>query len=243
MSSGPWHASQQARLALSQVIPCSYLAEQQEQLLFVLDKRVMNEFGYDYMLAHGFRRSGKEVYRPHCPNCSACQSLRIPVAEFAPSSSQKRVRNKSAGYRWTVSDDVSDEHFALYSRYIEQRHRNGSMYPPDRQQLDQFANCEWLSVLHLECWLDDRLIAVAVTDETPNALSALYTYFEPELADRSLGTACILQQIDLAKALGKQYLYLGFQIDDCSAMNYKTNFRPHEKFIGGNWLMSKKSAS
>ncbi|MBW8192447.1 arginyltransferase [Neiella marina] len=240
MSSEPL---QQARLALSQPSQCSYLEDQQEQLLFVLDQRVMNEYGYDYLLAHGFRRSGTEVYRPHCASCSACQSLRIPVAEFVASSSQKRVAKKSKAFRWQVSEDVSDDHFAMYSRYIEQRHSDGSMYPPNRQQLTKFSRNEWLAVLHLECWLDDQLVAVAITDETPNALSALYTYFEPEFEHLSLGTACILQQIELAKAIGKDYLYLGYQIDNCSAMNYKTNFRPNEQFIGGRWLTCKKSAS
>ncbi|GGA68712.1 putative arginyl-tRNA--protein transferase [Neiella marina] len=243
MSSDPWKHDQRARLALSQPSSCSYIPGNEEQLLFVLDQRVMNEYGYDYLLAHGFRRSGMDVYRPHCANCNACQSLRIAVADFTPSKSQKRVIAKSKSYQWLVTDDVSDEHFALYSRYIEQRHRNGTMYPPDRQQLIQFGRCDWLSVLHLECWYQDQLVAVAITDETPNGLSALYTYFAPELAHRSLGSACILQQIELAKAIGKKYLYLGYQIDACQAMNYKTKFQPNEKFIDGKWRMSKKSAT
>lgn len=84
-------------------------------------------------------------------------------------------------------------------------------------------------------------MAVAVTDEVNNALSALYTFYAPELQSRSIGTFSILQQIELAKKMNKSYLYLGYQIDQCAKMNYKQKFIPNERFFADKWhLLTKK---
>ncbi|GGO70441.1 putative arginyl-tRNA--protein transferase [Bowmanella pacifica] len=223
------------KFALTHPFSCNYLPEQDEQLIVLSEQHALNPLNYDALLNAGFRRSGEHVYRPHCPQCSACQSLRIPVASFQPSRGQKRIAKTAHGITHSLSYQDQPNYYPLYERYIEARHADGSMYPPSKEQYQQFIQAPWGSPLFVELWQAQQLVAVAITDQTQYALSALYTYFAPELAHLSLGTLAILRQIEIAQALGKQHLYLGYQIDACSKMNYKAKFFPHEKFIQGNW--------
>ena len=130
----------------------------------------------------------------------------------------------------------SDAHFDLYSRYIEQRHRDGDMYPPDREQYDSFLTREWGSTSFVEFRDGGRLLAVAVVDRLENGLSAIYTYYEPAEEKRSLGSYVILWQIGRARELGLPAVYLGYWIRNCRKMNYKTRFRPVELLANGHWV-------
>lgn len=236
------NSSSRIQLGLSGLLKCSYLPGEQEQLLFVLDEVAFNDWAYENLLAQGFRRSGNDIYRPHCPQCSACHSIRLPVYKFEPSASQRRIARKTSQIKWVVNFDSQEHHYTLYERYITARHSQGSMYPPTPAHFKQFTQCRWMQQVYLEGWLDDELVAVAVTDLMPKALSALYTFFAPELEKLSLGTAAILQQVELAKKLNKPYLYLGYQIDGCQAMNYKNRFHPHQKFLENRWQPFEKQS-
>ena len=234
--------SAKLQLGLSPVANCSYLDGQQEQLLFVLDKPAFSDWAYEHLLAHGFRRSGNDIYRPHCPQCSACQSIRIPVKQFTPSTSQRRTARKTRHIIWKIRLEPSEHHYLLYERYISARHRQGSMYPPSPEQFHQFTQAQWLEQVYLEAWLDNKLIAVAVTDLMPQVLSALYTFYAPEYESLSLGTAAILKQIEFARQNNLSYLYLGYQIDACPAMKYKIRFNPHQKYLLDHWLSQEKAS-
>ena len=225
------------QLGLSPVMECSYLPNEQEQLLFALDKSIYNDWAYEALLGQGFRRSGNDIYRPHCPSCQSCQSLRLIPKTFTPSTSQKRVRNKTSHLHWHVNFVEQREYYPLYAKYIEARHSSGSMYPPSQDHFRQFIQCDWLQVIYLEAWEHERLVAVAVTDLMPDSLSALYIFYDPERERLSLGTAAVLQEIDLAIKINKPFLYLGYQIDECAAMNYKKRFKPYQKFdaLSGSW--------
>jgi arginine-tRNA-protein transferase len=222
------------KLGITQTFECSYLADQQEQLLVLLEDN-LETHQYEDLIRLGFRRSGEQIYRPHCASCNACQSVRVPVDSFSPSRSQKRLLNKNKAFEISVSDSNQDEYYGLYEKYIELRHSDGSMYPPNRPQYESFVEADWLQQMYLEVRLADRLIAVAVTDVLLNGLSALYTFFDPDFEDHSLGNYLILQQIEKAREMGKQYVYLGYQIDACQKMNYKVKFLPHERFYEQNW--------
>jgi arginyl-tRNA--protein-N-Asp/Glu arginylyltransferase len=80
------------------------------------------------------------------------------------------------------------------------------------------------------------LIAVAVSDVLDTGLSAVYTFFDPQLEKRSLGNFAILWQIEQARAMGLDYLYLGYLIKGCAKMEYKSTFRPLEMLIEGEWV-------
>lgn len=226
-----------ARIGLSQPFECSYLPNRQEQLLVILDPSCYSSTKFESLLALGFRRSGNQIYRPHCPICSACRSVRVLANEFMPTKSQKRKLNKAKNrFEVKYSQVEREQYYPLYSKYISLRHQDGSMYPPDKSQFQSFLFCSWLTITFIELWDQDNLVAVAVTDCMDNAISAIYTFFDPDYEHFSLGTVMILQQLKFAKQQQKQFVYLGYQIDECDKMNYKTQFLPAQKQHNDQWL-------
>ena len=129
-----------------------------------------------------------------------------------------------------------DEYFELYRRYIEARHRDGDMYPPSREQYESFLSAEWGVTQFFRLALNNELVGVAVADRLTDGLSAIYTFYDPDLQSRSLGTFSVLWQIEATRALGLDYLYLGYWIKDCQKMAYKIQFRPLELFVNGQWV-------
>jgi len=191
---------------------------------------------YGSALALGFRRSGAHVYRPHCTNCRACTPVRIPVAAFAPSRSQRRTLARNADLRASVRPAVRDEaSFALYRAYVGARHAGGGMDDPSPAEFDAFLSCAWSPTRFLELHEAERLVAVAVTDVLGDSLSAVYTFFDPTQPVRSLGTQAILAQLEFARSLGLAYLYLGFWLEGHPKMDYKRRFRPLEFLDGEHW--------
>lgn len=228
------------KFGITQRFSCSYLPEQDEQLLVYVDSNDNQSEQYAHLLAQGFRRSGDQLYRPHCPSCQACEPLRVLTFDFKPSKSQKRILNKNRDIYARISREDKPHYYSLYERYINTRHQDGSMYPASREQYAQFCQGAWSNTLYLELLIDDKLIAVAIMDEVASALSAFYTFFDPDYEDRSIGTLAILRQIELCRSLNMPHLYLGFQIDDCKKMNYKRNFVPHQRFLGNSWHLFRK---
>jgi len=223
------------KVGLTPEHPCSYLDHQQEQLLVLMEHSLLNASGYERLLTAGFRRSGNDIYRPHCPRCQACQSLRIHADHFRPSRSQQRIRHRNRDIDIVLSVDDKPEYYLLYEKYIRGRHQDGSMSPPDQRQYESFIHCKWLPPLYMEMRCAGELVGVAATDQLPHSLSAMYTFFDPDLADRSLGTFAILSQLELAKNTGRSWLYLGYLVEACRKMNYKRNYLPHELLIAGKW--------
>ncbi|KAA1157149.1 MULTISPECIES: arginyltransferase [Pseudoalteromonas] len=226
-----------ARVGLTQEFDCSYLPNRQEQLLVILDPSCYSTDKFESLLGLGFRRSGNQIYRPHCPICSACNSVRVLAQDFIPSKSQKRKLNKAKSqFEVKYSTQERPEYYPLYSKYITMRHRDGSMYPPEKEQFQSFLLCSWLKITFIELWHQDTLVAVAVTDCMNSAISAIYTFFDPDFEHYSLGSVMILEQLRFAKEQNKQYVYLGYQIDECNKMKYKTQFLPAQKQLNDEWV-------
>ncbi|TLX46446.1 arginyltransferase [Pseudoalteromonas phenolica] len=227
-----------SKIGLSQQFDCSYLPDKQEQLLVILDSQCYNAARFQDLLELGFRRSGDQIYRPHCPSCNACESMRLPVKDFVLSKSQKRkLKAAKSNFNIKVSDKEQSNYYALYENYINQKHYDGTMFPPNRLQYESFLFCNWLPVTFIELWDQDELIAVAVTDTMPNSLSAIYTFYHPDYDKFSLGVVMILLQIEFAKSSGLDSVYLGYQIDECRKMSYKSQFKPAERFISDVWQL------
>ena len=215
---------------------CSYLEDQEATTLFVDPRQPMDKALYSNLSLLGFRRSGSHVYRPHCSHCEACIPARIPVAQFEPRRGQTRTWKRNQDLRVRRTDDLRDEDaFGLYCRYIELRHYDGDMYPPDREQYESFLNDAWDCTHYYRFYDGPKLIALAVVDELQDGMSAICTFFDPDLDKRSLGTFAILWQIERAKALGLEYLYLGYWIRGCKKMSYKSEFRPLELYVKNRW--------
>jgi arginyl-tRNA--protein-N-Asp/Glu arginylyltransferase len=230
------------KFGITTAFTCSYLPEQKERLLVFMSDTQPTMLEYNYLISAGFRRSGTQVYRPHCGSCNACESIRLPVDTFAPSKSQKRTVKRNQDLTIRISHSDKPEYYPLYESYINQRHADGSMYPATLEQYQGFVLSPWNNALFIELHTNDELIGVAVTDKLVSSLSALYTFFKPEEQQRSLGNFAILQQIELAKSLNKPFLYLGYQIDACQKMSYKQNFLPHERFFDDKWQLITKKA-
>lgn len=216
---------------------CSYLPDRRARTLF-LDPYVRpHPRLLQQLLGQGFRRSGDHVYRPHCPGCHACVAVRIPVVDFKPRRSQRRCDRRNAdGVQVRIRPPELDvEHYRLYRRYIGARHPDGSMAEMDETRYLEFLTTRWCDTLFVEFRRGERLMAVAVTDRLPNALSAVYTFFEPRLSAFSPGVYSILWQIDKAQRLGLEHLYLGYWIGESDKMSYKEQYRPLEAWDGRGW--------
>ncbi len=216
---------------------CGYWPERiaRDLVLDPRDPRLLQV--YPRALGWGFRRSGDIVYRPHCPSCQACVAVRIPIDEFTPNRSQRRCLARNADVEERVLPAKrNDERFALYRRYLGARHIGGGMDDHGATEFDQFLIGSWSQGRFLELRLHGRLIAVAVTDLADAALSAVYTFYDPDEAARSLGTLAILRQIEWARRDGRRHLYLGYWIDGHAKMDYKRNFHPLESFDGRKWV-------
>ena len=225
------------KLFATQPHPCSYIDGEQATTVFVDPEAKIDVTLYSQLSLLGFRRSGGHLYRPQCSNCQACMSCRIPVSLFRPNRSQRRCWQKNRDIQITPNERIDTlEHYNLYSRYIESRHQDGDMYPPSEEQYKAFLTSEWGSTRYLEFRLDGELIAVSVCDYLDDGLSAVYTFYNAELSERSLGKFAILAQIYRAQEMGLSYVYLGYWIKQCEKMNYKTDYRPLELLVNRRWL-------
>lgn len=224
-------------LLLTEQHGCSYLDDEFAQPAFVHPAFEMTRTVYSQLIQQGFRRSGDEVYSPHCPNCSACIPVRLLINEFTPNRSQKRCLQKNRGTKVSIKPaEFEESHYDLYLRYQNDRHHHGSMQHSSPEEYLRFLKSHWCETSFLEISIDDELAAVAVVDNLDNALSAVYTFFEPKFAAYSPGVFAVLWQIEWAKQLGKEFLYLGFWIKQCKKMSYKSNYQPLQQFKNKQWL-------
>lgn len=193
---------------------------------------------YAQALQWGFRRTGSLLYRPHCPSCRACISVRIPIASFRPNRSQRRClqRNHDVSMHIVPAEQTAEQ-LALYQRYLAARHADGGMDTHGTHEFDQFLTSDWSTTRFMELREKNtrRLLAVAVTDVVEDALSAVYTFFDPDERQRSLGTLGVLKQIEWAKRDGRAFLYLGYWINGHDKMHYKRLFQPLEALSGMTW--------
>ncbi|HCK80157.1 MAG TPA: arginyltransferase [Candidatus Competibacter sp.] len=233
--SNPRDSLYDLRMFLTTDYPCSYLPDRQARNL-VADPAETDGRLYTRLAELGFRRSGDHVYRPHCRGCMACRSLRIPVERFQPDRSQRRIlmRNRDLDAQ-VINAEFKQEHFELFGRYLRVRHTGGGMDPANPENYWSFIASRWSPTGLAEFRRDQKLLAVAVMDRLENGLSAVYTFFDPEEKTRGLGTFAILWQIAESRRLGLRWLYLGYWIEQCAKMAYKTHFKPHEIFVAERW--------
>jgi arginine-tRNA-protein transferase len=241
--SNPRDSLNDLRMFLTTEYPCSYLLGRQARNL-VADPVATDGRLYTQLAELGFRRSGDHVYRPHCRGCVSCRSLRIPVERFQPNRSQRRIWARNQDLRARVLEAAfQDEHFELFARYIEARHAGGGMDPASPENYWSFIASRWCPTWLLEFRHDQELLAVAVVDRLGNGLSSVYTFFDPLQEARGLGTHAILWQIAKARRLGLKWVYLGYWVERCGKMAYKSRFKPHEVFIAERWGWMANTAS
>lgn len=215
---------------------CSYLPGKQAISLVATPTHLITTEVYGELLRCGFRRSGVFTYRPDCENCRACIPVRLPIARFAANRTQRRCLKTHAALRPTPLPLLSfDEHYKLYLRYQAARHAGGGMDHDNHEQYAHFLLQSRIDSRLIEFTENGVLRMVSIIDVLDDGLSSVYTFFDPDLAGSSLGTYNILWQIAQCAANKLPYLYLGYWIRDSRKMAYKTNFRPIEGLIDGEW--------
>jgi len=216
--------------------PCDYLPDQLSSSQFIDPSLPLTTAIYSLLAEQGFRRSGGQIYRPMCQNCSACVATRLPVAQFKPSRNQRRILKKNSDITTSIHPArYDDEYYELYIRYLQSRHTGGSMAKSSPTDFCDFLTSDWCDCAFIEYRIDEKLVALAVTDILDEGFSALYTFFDPELASRSLGVFSVLKQIEMANQAGKKWLYLGYWIESCQKMSYKRNYQPLEGYKDNRW--------
>lgn len=219
--------------------PCSYLPDQTASLEYRLLVDVTPE-ELEAMLERGWRRFGAAYFRPVCSPCGECVSLRLPVATFQPSRSQRRAAQKCATLRCEVGPvRVDDERLELYAAWHANREQ-ARRWDPSPIDVDDYVTqfgfphpCarEVAYYDHDAADTRGRLVGVGLCDETPKAWSAVYFFYDPAYASRSPGVFHVLNLARMASQQGKTHLYLGYRINDCASMRYKATFRPHELLL------------
>lgn len=212
--------------------PCSYLPDRDWSLRYnIVGELTADE--YQTRLESGWRRFGHALFRPACPTCTACQSLRVDVARFQPGSTQKRVVKQNTGVvELTIGEPrVSDEKLALYDRFhtfqagFKGWPEHGPKSADDYSEgfVDNpFPTMEW-------CYrVAGRLVGVGYVDLLPASLSAIYFYYDPDERHRSLGVWNVLSVLRFAAERRLPYVYLGLYVAGCRSLEYKANYRPSE---------------
>ena len=219
------------QLFLTAAMPCPYLPGRQERKLFThLAGRRASSL-HHLLSENGFRRSQNLIYRPACEGCSACQSVRIVANQFEPSRRYRRVLRDNGDIGISVRPTAAtSEQYDLFKRYLESRHAGGGMNQMTFVDYEymvedtpvQSVLVEYRMVSHPE----QPLVAVALTDVMPDGLSMVYSFYDPDLAHRSLGTFLILDHIAQVRSARLDYVYLGYWVKESPKMAYKAQFRP-----------------
>jgi arginine-tRNA-protein transferase len=195
----------------------------------------------------GFRRSQTIAYRPACENCRACVSVRVLVNEFEPSGNLRRVLKANRDLIGVaIPNRPTSEQYSLFRRYLDVRHTDGGMADMtvlDYSMMVEDSHVETRMFEYRRRGIDSGitgrgtgdLIAVSLTDEMNDGLSMVYSFYDPEMADRSLGTYMILDHIERARRLGLPYHYLGYWVEGSKKMDYKARFKPQERLMPQGW--------
>lgn len=233
------------RFYVSSPLPCPYLRGRLERKIYTdlsgADAATLN----DALSQAGFRRSQNVAYRPACDGCSACISVRVQVANFSADRTMRRV----LGHNRDLTQQrrppfATEEQYALLRHYLESRHPEGGMAEMGLTDYAEMVESSPVNTFLIEYRLppaDERepgeLVAVALTDLMADGLSMVYSFFNPELVRRSLGTYMVLQHIEMTRKLERPYVYLGYWVQSSQKMDYKIRFRPLEELGPDGWRL------
>ncbi len=223
--------------------PCPYLDGRMERKLFTALQGEHAQKLNDSLSKQGFRRSQNVLYRPSCAECSACMSVRIRVSDFTPNRTQRKILKNSANLRRNATSPwATEDQFQLFRRYLDARHADGGMADMDvfefaamieetpvRSRVVEYSRSPQASER------GRPLAAVSLTDVFDDGLSMVYSFYDPDLPDLSLGTFAILDHIEIAREAGLPYVYLGYWVPGSRKMGYKAGFNALEIYKGGKW--------
>ncbi|WP_300366453.1 arginyltransferase [Hydrogenimonas sp.] len=215
--------------------PCSYLPEKKTRMFYRYMRHASKELVTE-LVQRGWRRFGCYFFHPICARCNECKSLRIDVGRFTLSKSQKRVMKKNRETMIYIrKPGMTQEHLDLYNRFHQYKSEtSGWKFTPVNPHLyyENFVDGAHNFGKEILYFIDDKLVGVDLIDMTEDGISSIYFYYDPDYARYSLGTYSLLMQIQLAKQMGFEWIYLGYWVRGCRSFAYKTNFRPLEMLDG-----------
>lgn len=216
--------------------PCPYLDGLSARMRYRVFEQCSPET-YACHLARGWRRFGRVLFRPACPSCGECVGLRVDVPAFAPNRSMRRTGRKNADLEIEVGPPRVDRlRLDLYRRYHEDMAERRGWKEKEAVGEDEYASTFVEGgepfARELVARLEGRPVLVALHDRVPNAMSAVYTYYEPSLRSRGLGVLAVLELVRRAAAEGRRWLYLGYRVAENPSMSYKARYRPHQLLSG-----------
>jgi len=217
---------------------CPYLEGRVARMPLYRQLRRLSLDETDLRFENAERRVGACLYRTECPTCTACEGIRIPVADFKPSKSQRRVANKWARHgRVEVGPVTFDaDKLDLFNRHKRER----GLVADDDGEMTPLGYVSWLVqscvfTIEMRYFYDDELVGVGIVDLGRISASSVYFYFDPDKSKLSPGVYSALREIELCRQSGRRYLYLGLFVEDCRHLSYKSQFRPHQRLVGGVW--------
>lgn len=232
--------------------PCPYLPGRLERKIFTHLSSERPRAVIDNLLKGGFRRSQNIAYMPYCDHCTACVPVRIVVSEFEPRRTLSKIwrRNQAIEAR-RVSPQPTLEQYALFRSYIEARHSEGGMADMSLLDYSMMVQDSAVDTFVTEYRMpvedrvgapDNSLVAAVLCDRLSDGISLVYSFYEPDLRKRSLGTYVVLEQVEFARRLGLPYVYLGYWIAGSQKMDYKTKFMPQEHLTQQGWRRADPAA-
>lgn len=228
--------------------PCPYLDDRFERKVFthlVGDRAASLN---DILTQGGFRRSQNIAYRPACEGCRACISVRSVVDAFVETRSMSRVMRKNRDIIGSNKAAApSSEQYSLFRRYLDSRHAEGGMADMSVLDYAMMVGESYVATELVEYRFrgpdsaftgrgEGPLIAAALTDVLADGLSMVYSFYDPDYADRGLGTYMIVDHLNRARKMGLPYVYLGYWVEDLPKMDYKRRFRPQEHLMARGWV-------
>jgi arginine-tRNA-protein transferase len=217
--------------------PCPYFSDNR----ISSTEYLINDHGsakeFHILLSKGYRRFGQVFYKNVCVGCRECKSLRIDVDRFRPGRSHKRTIKNNADMRVEIVRDAafSLKKLALYEKYVNSKHGGEKEESHDPLPVLLSIHYGYDRIIEMDYYLGGKLVGVGIVDEGRGCLSSNYFYYDTDHLGRRPGVFSVLQEIELAKSMGKKYCYLGFYIKDNPKMSYKKGFRPNEILEEGRW--------
>ena len=231
------------RFFMTNAGPCPYLPGKTERKVFTeLSGEHASELN-DALGRIGFRRSQNVAYRPSCADCSACVSVRIVAGEFKPNATQRRLIKRNSDLVVTACKPWSTaEQFALLQGYLNNRHPTGGMTEMDEVDFADMVEQSPVDTYVIEyrergtAGRPGKLVGACLTDRQGDGLSMIYSFFDPDRADRmGLGSYIIIDHVLRAQRAGLPYVYLGYWVEGSERMGYKIRYRPIERLGRAGW--------
>ena len=210
---------------------CTYLPNERQTLTYRVIFSLPSD-QYVELLQRGWRRHGTYFFRPTCPSCTKCRSLRVQLWNFQPTKSQRRNVRRNQDVEVRVTEPVvDDEHIDLFNRYhADMQQRRGWEYHETTVEnyVDSFIGGRWPFAREMSFWRDGKLIGVSLIDILDEESTSIYFYHDPTWRNLGPGTFSMLCELEHVCSLGLRYHYLGYWIRECQSMEYKSRFGPHE---------------